>query len=115
MTYELLGKDFTPPDLKAKVTGRAKYAEDFRVDGMVYCKLLTSPLPHARVTGVDASAALATPGVHGILTAADVPTFPARHDAILTHEPVFVGQPILAVAADTEAIAADALEKIKVT
>ncbi|HUO68202.1 MAG TPA: molybdopterin cofactor-binding domain-containing protein, partial [Gammaproteobacteria bacterium] len=115
MTYELLGKDFTPPDLKAKVTGRARYAEDFRVDGMVYCKLLTSPLPHARVTAVDPSAALAMPGVHGVLTADDVPGFPAPQDAILTNEPVFVGQPILAVAADTEALAAEALEKIKVT
>jgi CO/xanthine dehydrogenase Mo-binding subunit len=115
MTYDLLGKDFTPPDVKAKVTGRAKYAEDFRVDGMVFCKLLTSPFPHARVTGVDASAALALPGVHGLLTADDVPSFPAPQDAILTNEPLFVGQPILAVAADSEELAADALEKIKVT
>jgi xanthine dehydrogenase molybdenum-binding subunit len=115
MTYELLGKDFTPPDLKAKVTGRAKYAEDFRVDNMAFCKLLASPLPHARVTGVDASAALAMPGVYGVLTADDVPTFPAPQDAILTNEPVFVGQPILAVAAESEALAADALEKVKVT
>ena len=115
MTYELLGKDFTPPDLKAKVTGRAKYAEDFRVENMAFCKLLASPFPHARVTGVDASAALAMPGVYGVLTAADVPTFPAPQDAILTNEPVFVGQPILAVAAESEALAADALEKIKVT
>ena len=115
MKYELLGKDFTPPDLKAKVTGRAKYAEDFRVENMAFCKLLASPLPHARVTGIDASAALAMPGVYGVLTADDVPTFPAPQDAILTNEPVFVGQPILAVAAESEALAADALEKIKVT
>ena len=82
---------------------------------MAFCKLLASPLPHARVTGVDASAALAMPGVYGVLTADDVPTFPAPQDAILTNEPVFVGQPILAVAAESEALAADALEKIKVT
>ena len=115
MTYELLGKDFTPPDLKAKVTGRARYAEDFRVDGMVYCKLLTSPLPHARVMGVDASAALAMPGVLGILTADEVAPQPPPGDPILSNEPMFVGQPILAVAADTEALAAEALEKLKVT
>jgi len=101
-TYQLLGKDFTPPDVKAKVTGRAKYAEDFRVDGMVFCKLLTSPLPHARVTGVDASAALAMSGVHGVLTADDVPSFPAPQDAILTNEPVFVGQPDRALLAAQE-------------
>ena len=115
MTYELLGKDFVPPDLKAKVTGRAKYAEDFRVENMAFCKLLASPFPHARVTGVEASAALAMPGVYGVLTADDVPSFPAPQDAILTNEPAFVGQPILAVAAESEALAADALEKIKVT
>ena len=39
MAYDLLGKNFTPPDIRAKVTGRAKYAEDFRVDGMVFCKV----------------------------------------------------------------------------
>jgi len=111
----LLGKNFTPPDVKAKVTGRAKYAEDFRVDGMVFCKLLTSPYPHARVTGIDPSAALAMPGVHGVLTADDVPSFPPPQDPILTNEPLYVGQPILAVAADTEELAAEALERIKVT
>ena len=37
MAYELLGKDFTPHDILAKVTGGAKYAEDFRADGMVFC------------------------------------------------------------------------------
>jgi CO/xanthine dehydrogenase Mo-binding subunit len=115
MTHDLLGKNFTPPDVKAKVTGRAKYAEDFRVDGMVFCKLLTSPYPHARVTNVDASAALAMPGVHGVLTADDVPSFPAPQDPILTNEPLYVGQPILGVAADTEELAADALEKIKIS
>jgi CO/xanthine dehydrogenase Mo-binding subunit len=113
MAYDLLGKDFVPPDVQAKVTGKAKYSEDFRVDGMVFLKILTSPMPHARVTNIDASAALAMPGVHGVLTADDVPSFPDPAETILTNEPVFVGQPILAVAADTEELAADALEQIK--
>jgi xanthine dehydrogenase molybdenum-binding subunit len=115
MAYDLLGKNFTPPDIQAKVTGKAKYAEDFRVDGMVFCKLLTSPMPHARVTNVDATEALAMPGVHGVLTPADVPSFPEPSESILTNEPLFVGHPILALAADTEELAAEALEKIKVT
>ena len=115
MAFDLLGKDFTPPDVQAKVTGRAKYSEDFRVDGMVFMKILTSPMPHARVTSVDASAALAMPGVHGVLRAEEVPSFPAPQETILTDEPLFVGQPILAVAADTEELASDALEQIKVT
>ena len=40
----LIGKNYTTPDLLAKVTGRAKYAEDFRADGMLFCKLLLSPM-----------------------------------------------------------------------
>jgi CO/xanthine dehydrogenase Mo-binding subunit len=115
MAYELLGKNFTPPDVHAKVTGKAKYAEDFRADGMVFVKLLTSPMPHARVTNIDASAALAMPGVHGVLTADEVTNAPEPAETILTNEPLFVGHPILAVAADTEELASDALEQIKVT
>jgi xanthine dehydrogenase molybdenum-binding subunit len=115
MAYDLLGKNFTPPDIHAKVTGKAKYAEDFRVDGMVFLKVLTSPMPHARVTNIDASAALAMPGVHGVLTADEVANAPDPAETILTNEPLFVGHPILAVAADSEELASDALEQIKVT
>ena len=50
MAYQHIGKDFTPPDILGKVTGQARYAEDFRADGMVFCKTWCSPLPHARVT-----------------------------------------------------------------
>ncbi|MEW6323538.1 MAG: xanthine dehydrogenase family protein molybdopterin-binding subunit, partial [Acidobacteriota bacterium] len=75
--YKLIGHDYTTPDLIAKVTGRAKYAEDFRAEGMLFVKLLLSPRPHARVRRLDASAALAMPGVHAILTAEDFPPPPA--------------------------------------
>ena len=57
-TNKLIGQNYTTPDLVAKVTGKARYAEDFRADGMLFCKLLLSPMPHARVTKIDASAAL---------------------------------------------------------
>ena len=67
MAYDLLGKNFVPPDVHGKVTGKAKYAEDFRAEGMVFCRLLTSPMPHARVRNVDSTEALALPGVLGIL------------------------------------------------
>src|SRR5215471_13935823 len=70
---KLVGQNYTTPDLVAKVTGQAKYAEDFRADGMLFCKLLLSPLPHARVKRIDASAALAMPGVKGMLTADELP------------------------------------------
>jgi xanthine dehydrogenase molybdenum-binding subunit len=113
MTYKLIGKDFTPPDVMAKVTGQAKYAEDFRADGMVFCRLLTSPMPHARVRSIDASEALKMPGVVGILTADEVTQQPAPQPPILTNEPRYIGEPILALAAVDETTAQDALEKIK--
>jgi CO/xanthine dehydrogenase Mo-binding subunit len=111
--YQLLGKNFVPPDVHGKVTGKAKYAEDFRAEGMVYCRLMLSPMPHARVKSIDAKEALAMPGVLGILTADDVPPQPPPGDPILTNEPMFVGQPILAVAAESETLAQDAIDKIK--
>ncbi|HZF32019.1 MAG TPA: xanthine dehydrogenase family protein molybdopterin-binding subunit [Gammaproteobacteria bacterium] len=113
MAYELLGKNFVPPDVHAKVTGKAKYAEDFRAEGMAFCRLMLSPMPHARVRSIDTKAAEALPGVLGILTANDVPLQPSPNDPILTNEPVFVGQPILAVAAESETIAQDAIDLIK--
>ena len=66
MAYKLIGKDFTPHDVVAKVTGEAKYSEDFRADGMVFCRLLLSPMPHARVRNIDASEALKMDGVFGV-------------------------------------------------
>jgi xanthine dehydrogenase molybdenum-binding subunit len=124
---KLIGQNYTTPDLVAKVTGRAKYAEDFRVDGMLFCKLLLSPMPHARVTRIDASKALAMPGVKGILTADELPppadvvtdlgqTIKAntRGEKALTNEPVYQGEPVLAVAAVDELTAAEAIEKIEI-
>jgi len=121
--YKLVGHNYTTPDLIAKVTGRAKYAEDYRVDGMSFCKLLLSPMPHCRVRRIDAGAALAMPGVKGILTADDLPA-PRKEggspeagaslapEVALTNEPVYKGEPILAVAAASELDAAEAIEKI---
>jgi CO/xanthine dehydrogenase Mo-binding subunit len=94
------------------VTGRAKYAEDFRADGMLFCKLLLSPMPHARVRRIDTSAALATPGVRAILTADDLPEAARGNMPALTNEPLFEGEPILAVAAFDELTAAEAVERI---
>ncbi|HEY6507838.1 MAG TPA: hypothetical protein VIY56_07475, partial [Vicinamibacterales bacterium] len=98
---KLVGANYVPPDHVAKVTGRAKYAEDFRAEGMLFAKLLLSPLPHARVRSIDASAALAMPGVKAILTAADVPDQNGGEKA-LTNEPFYAGEPVLAVAAVDE-------------
>ena len=187
MEFKLLGKNYVTPDLVAKVTGKAKYAEDYRGEGMVFIKLMPSPRPHARIRNIDASAALAMPGVHGMLTADDLPPAPAPPggggggaapaagagrggaaapggaagnaqrpaatpaagtpapqaaapggggapaaaapaagaapatapppppmppEFALTKEPVYEGEPILAIAADSEELASEAIEKI---
>src|ERR1700688_3419487 len=125
--YKLIGKNYVTADLLAKVTGRSKYAEDFRAEGMLFAKLLLSPLPHARVRHIDASQALAMPGVRAILTADDLP---APADSVtdngtvikaskwaergLTMEPLYQGEPILAVAAVDELTAAEAIERIHI-
>lgn len=114
MAKKLVGQNISPPDLYAKITGRAKYAEDFRADGMVFAKLLLSPMPHCRVKRIDASKALAIEGVLGILTAEDIPTVDAPGEACLTMEPHYEGEPVLAVAAVDETTAADAIEAIKI-
>ena len=114
MAEKLVGTDIAPPDLHAKITGRARYAEDFRADGMVFAKLLLSPMPHARVRNIDASRALAMPGVIDILTADEVPAVEGPREAILTNEPRYEGEPILAVAAVDEETAASAIELIEV-
>src|SRR5437773_2530094 len=121
---KLIGQNYTTPDLVAKVTGKARYAEDWKADGMLFTKLLLSPMPHARVTHLDVSAALALPGVKAILTADDLPgaqagatlgenvVSTAQGERPLTMEPVYEGEPILAVAAIDELTAAEAIEKI---
>ena len=82
---------------------------------MLFAKLLLSPMPHARVTRIDTSAALAMPGVKAILTADELPA-PAdivtdlgqtiranpKGERALTNEPLYEGEPILAVAAVDE-------------
>ena len=122
---KLIGQDYTTPDLVAKVTGKAKYAEDYRVEGMLFAKLLVSTHPHAKVT-FDTSAALAMPGVKAILTADDMPgaavgatlgegvQASAQAERGLTNEPLYQGEPILAVAAIDEKTAAEAIEAIVV-
>lgn len=113
-SFDFIGKNYAPPDLVAKVTGRAKYAEDFRAEGMLFAKMLLCPMPRARVRSIDASAALALPGVVAILTADEVPEVKAPDEPALTNDPLHEGAPILAVAAVDETTAADAIERIRV-
>ena len=102
-------KNFTPPDIEAKVTGSAKYSEDFRADGMAFIRLMLSPMPHAKVIGVDSSAAEKVPGFLGIMTPDEVKAPNGAGQAILNAEPSHVGAPIVAIAAETEQAAEDAV------
>jgi len=123
---KLFGQNYTTPDLVAKVTGKARYAEDYRVEGMLFAKLLVSPMPHARVKRLDTSKALAMPGVKAIITDDDLPKAAAgatlgegvqataQGERGLTMEPLYQGEPILAVAAVDEKTAAEAIEAIDI-
>ncbi len=115
MTFMHIGKNFTPPDVEGKVTGDAKYVEDFKPEGLVYARLLTSPMPSGRVRSIDASEALRMDGVLGILTADDLPPSTAPAEPVLASEDVsFVGQPIVAIAAISDEIAENAIDRIEI-
>jgi CO/xanthine dehydrogenase Mo-binding subunit len=124
--FKLIGRDYTTPDMIAKVTGKSKYAEDFRAEGMLFCRLALSQMPHGRIKSIDASEALAMPGVRAVLTADDIPvqadylddngrTIKASKwgERALTNEPVYQGEPIFAVAAVDELTCAEAIEAVK--
>jgi xanthine dehydrogenase molybdenum-binding subunit len=124
---KLVGQNYVTPDIVAKVTGKAKYSEDFKVEGMLFAKLLCSPMPHARVKSLDTSAALAMPGVKAILTADELPDQAdlvtdlgavikanPRGEKALTNEPMYFGEPVLAVAAVDELTATEAIERIQI-
>ncbi len=127
MANKLVGQNYQTPDLVAKVTGRAKYVEDYAADGMLHARLLTSPLPHARARKIDVSRALALPGVKAILLPDEIPS-PAdtvtdlgavikadlRGERALSAEPVYQGEPVLAVAAVDEQTAVEAIELIDI-
>jgi xanthine dehydrogenase molybdenum-binding subunit len=124
---KLVGENYSTPELRAKVTGRSRYAEDFRVDGMLFARLVLSPYAHARIKSIDTSDALAMPGVKAILTPEDVPgpkdqindngtviKANPRSETALASEAMYQGQPVLAVCAVSEAVAVEAIERIKI-
>ena len=71
--YDVVGTRPIRHDGPDKVLGRAKYAADVQVPGLLYAKLLRSPHAHARIRGIDPSRALALSGVKAVVTSADLP------------------------------------------
>jgi len=116
----VIGKPLPKVDAASKVTGRAVYADDMLPARTLHCKILRSPHPHARILSIDTSAARRIPGVIAVITGADLPVkfgiLPVTQDErALEHEKVrYVGDPIAAVAATEEEIAAAACDAIDV-
>jgi CO/xanthine dehydrogenase Mo-binding subunit len=109
----------TRPDCRLHGLGQTKYIDDMYLPGMLYAKIKRSGVASARIISIDTKEAEAMPGVVAVITGKDVPcnTFgPSLKDQpVLAHGRVFhAGDGVAAVAAITEQIAADALEKIKV-
>ena len=105
------------------VRGQGRFVDDVRLQGMLHSALLRSPLAHARVRSIDASAALAHPRVHAVLTGPDLeargcawmPTLSADTQAVLATDKVrFQGQEVAFVIAEDRYAARDALELIEV-
>jgi CO/xanthine dehydrogenase Mo-binding subunit len=106
-------------DGPAKVSGAAQYAGDVRLPGLLVGMALRSPLPHARILNIDASAARRSPGVHAVLTAADLPDVlvgkALRDMPVLARDRVrYVGEKVAVVAAESREAAEAALAAIQV-
>src|SRR5436309_1206742 len=116
----LIGVPRRRVDGRAKVTGQTKFADDLMLPRTVHCKLLRSTVPHARLLSIDASRALAHPGVLLVLTGRDLPIpygiLPVSQDehALATDRVRFVGDPVAAVVARDELTAFEALDLIEV-
>ena len=107
-------------DGRDKVTGSANYGADFDLPGTLWAKTVRSPYPHARIAAIDTSAANALPGVHAVLTGADLPAN-MRWGRRIVDVPVlaqgevkFVGEQVAAVVADDEEIAQRAVDLVEV-
>ncbi len=116
----IIGHPLPKVDAWAKVTGEAKFADDYVLPRTLYCKLLRSPIPHANIRGVDTHKALELKGVHAVIMGKDLPIkygiLPVSQDeeALCVDKVRYVGDPVAAVAAIDEETAEAALELIEV-
>ncbi len=118
-SYGVLGHSVPRVDSLAKVTGKAIYASDFSLPGMLHAKILMSDRPHARILRIDTQAARKLAGVQAVITSAD--TINKPYGGFLQDKLIFaqdrvrhIGEPVAAVAADSEKIALAALGLIKI-
>ncbi len=102
-------------DGKAKVLGMAQYLPDLDMPGLLHARFVPSTYAHANISNIDASAALAVPGVAAVLTHKDLPDIApsSRNRLLLARDRViFVGQPVALVLADSETAAADGADQV---
>ncbi|MCZ7545370.1 MAG: molybdopterin-dependent oxidoreductase [Anaerolineae bacterium] len=116
----VISRSQAQPEAVDKVTGRAKYTDDFNFEGMLHARTRRADVPHARIVRLDTAKAKALPGVRAVLTLEDVPG-ENLHGLVYRDWPVlcadkvrYVGDAVAIVAADTEAIAAQALDLIEI-
>ncbi len=122
--FSVIGKRTWRKDGVAKVTGKIKFTHDISLPNMLYGRVLKSPYPHARVRSIDVSEAekigaicltfKETPKVKYNERLVSVPEATYKDRTVLTDKPLYVGEPVAAVAAETEEKAQRALELIKV-
>ena len=119
--YSVIGKRIKSRDSVAKVTGKAVFAGDMKLKGMLYGKVLRSEVAHARILGIDISKAMELKGVKAVVTCEDTPLIKYSIHPLMADKLAFedkkvryIGDEIAAVAAVDEATAAKALSLIKV-
>ena len=124
--FKVVGSRPVRHDGVDKVTGRARYAADTAMPGLLYAKVLRSPHAHARIRGIDASRALALPGVHAVVTAADFPEASAEfvdqeegaavnygffsRNIMAREKALYMGHAVAAIAAASQHLAEEAAE-----
>ena len=105
-------------DGREKVLGAARYAADLTMAGLLHARVVPALYAHARIRSIDASAALALPGVVAVLTASDLPIVghgeQRRFEPLARDEVVFAGQPVALVIGTTEAAAEDGVGLVEV-
>jgi CO/xanthine dehydrogenase Mo-binding subunit len=117
----VVGQDVPRIDARAKATGEIRFAGDLVVPSMTYGKILRSPYAHARIRRIDAARAKALDGVVAVLIGDDVLDINPYYGHAIKDRPLiaidrvrFAGEPLVAVAAETPEIAADAMELVEV-
>jgi len=115
----LVGTSLPRQDGPDKVTGRARYAGDQALPGMLYVRLVLSPYGHARILNIDTSAALSVPGVVAVFSAetlgmAQADPLSRAQSPLAQQEALWCGHPVAIVVGETEASAEDGADAVEV-